>query len=610
MASQLPRLNQSPQDRGWGLAGAGRLSSSAFQTGYSYVAGLAGSLVPFFFKQNVSIPSVGLNDGHSDSLTTRSIAIKDSQDSLVSSASGKLSLVKPQVKIDQEKEKPLKAPDMIHAAVKTDEVGLKAIKESPWLVTGPSVEFIYFASDISSTYRMGQGLVNAIQNRPDQTGLSGLGITSGASILSGYVAGCRGYVENEKASKINDYWGMVSGKINMVRGGFEAAGGAVFIPVRALTIAAAQTNSAALTQSATVLGNVGSGLFGVTYLLLAVPSAISMRKGMKFGSALKDSMSEEGSKTEKLQSGLKFLMDELSLERPDRKEIANRVANDPKIWDKGHVKPVTIEKEDRELLSQYDHDYVDGFVGKIGELKGYDDITQAQIGEHIKLGFVNKKKLNEAELGRAAGQETVDLVKEELQKPEGEQLISRLADPSDTEAIKDAEAFLGKVEKNTSFNVWFNAAFVFFCVLGAFAFFAGMAGSGGALGIAVAAIWVFVSVGMLAIDGYCLWDAYKKGDPKLNDKIMMAIMGVFMTTAVVLGTVFSGGLVPLIASGVIGGMWLGLGAYSYYRWRKKKPGEDKIDEIVTKKAQELLEEERERQLRLSETNLNLKEKLA
>ena len=115
---------------------------------------------------------------------------------------------------------------------------------------------------------------------------------------------------------------------------------------------------------------------------------------------------------------------------------------------------------------------------------------------------------------------------------------------------------------------------------------------------------------MLAVDGYCLWEAYKKGDPKLNDKIMMSIMGVFMTTAVVLGTVFSGGLAPLIASGVIGGLWLGLGAYSYYRWSKKKPGADKIDEIVSKKAQEVLEDERERQLKLSKINLNLKEKLA
>ena len=494
--------------------------------------------------------------------------------------------------------------------MKTDEVGLKAIKESPWLVTGPSSEFIYAMSDVSGMYRMSQSLVNAIQNRPDQTGLSGLGITSGASILSGYVAGCRGYVENEKASKINDYWGKVCGKVNMARGGFEAAGGAVFIPLRALTIAAAQTNSVSLAQSAVVLGNVGSGLFGVTYLLLAVPSAISMTKGIKFGSALKSSMSEEGSKNEKLQAGLKFVTSQLTLERSDRKEIANSVVNTPEIWDKGHVKPVTIEKEDRELLSQYDHHYAAGFAGKVGELRGYDDITKAQLAEHIKLGFVNKKKLKEAVLGRAAGAETVDLVKEEMQKPEGEQLINRLSDPSDTEAIKDAEVFLGKVKKNTSFNVWFNAAIVFLCVLGAFAFFAGMAGTGGALGIAVAAIWVFVSVGMLAVDGYCLWEAYKKGDPKLNDKIMMSIMGVFMTTAVVLGTVFSGGLAPLIASGVIGGLWLGLGAYSYYRWSKKKPGADKIDEIVSKKAQEVLEDERERQLKLSKINLNLKEKLA
>jgi len=620
MASQIPRLSQRPQDRGWGLAGAGRLVSNVFQRSYTFVANLGGSLVPFFFTQNLPNPSVGLNDGPDDSvLKNRSLHVRDSKTSDLRLVTGLASEeARPEETSDKSqkmvtdhvdkqtilKNDRLENPDsetqkLLDTAVKTDAVALKEMKEPWWLVTGPSAEFIYFASDIPSTYRMVDGLVAAIQNQPTPTGDSGLGISSGASILSGYVAGCRGYVENREATKINDYWGKVSGKITMVRGAFETVGGAVFIPVRALSIAAAETSSKTVAQSALILGNVGSALFGVMYLLLAAPCAISMVKGIRFSSNLKKAMSdpELTTKRDQVKAGVDFVMEQFDLVRSDRKEIAKRVTEDPSIWDGENVKPIDISPEDEQLLSDYDKDYIKGFVGAVGKKNDYDEFTQAQIGEHVKHEFIMEKKRKQAELGRKAGSETVALVKEEISKPAEERLANRLLDPEDLTAVEDAESFLDKIKGNANFNIWFNAAIVFFCVLGAVAFFVGMAGSGGALGIAIAVICVVVSLGMLAIDGYSLWQAYKQGDPQFKDKAVMSLMGLFMTTSLILGTVFSGGLVPLIAAGVIGLMWAGFAGYSYYRWSKQPPKvDDKTDEIAQERLRKVREEEARRLL--------------
>ncbi|WP_420420527.1 hypothetical protein [Simkania sp.] len=636
MASQIPSRpsQRSPVSGGWVSAGAGRLASSVYQKGYSLIASLSGSLLPFFFTQNLQNPSVGTNDGHSDSvLKNRSLhvrtstssdlglvsglkSIKDQPETIIEESQMKESdriLAKPAVKRGEPKQPDLDPPSLLETAVKTDRVAQKEMKEPWWLVTGPSNEFIYATSDISSLYRMVHGVQLAVANQPTPPADNALGITSGASILTGYIAGCRGYVENREASKIGDFWGQVSGKVTMARGAFETAYGAVMLPTRILSLVAASSGSQSVAQSAAITGNVGSALGGVMYLLLAIPCAISMGKGIQFKVGLSKAMNNPEFKTEreKLRGGIEYIMNKLVLKRDDRREMAFKVVNDPSIWDGENVKPIDVSEADEKLLSQGDKDYIQGFAGRYGELHEYDEFTIAQIGQHIKSAFITGKKLKEAELGRMADPATVKLVKEELEKSEADRLLERLQDPEDLTAVEDAKKFLGEVNKNTNFNIGMNAAIAFLCVLGAVAFFVGMGATGGALGIALAVIWVVVSVGMLAVDGYYLWQAYKSGDPKLGDKVIMSLMGLFMTASV-MTAVFSGGLVPLIAAGVIGAMWAGTGAYSYYRWSKKPVDDEKTDEVARRKIALLQEEERrliaeKEQRRLKE---NLKEKLA
>lgn len=572
--AQLSSLNPRPQDRGWGLAGAGRLALKQFQKGYDYVAGLGGSLMPFAFSQKVQFPfsSHALKDRNLKAQGLPHLNVRVQAEGLTSSL------------VVEKEVRPFSRQRMLETAVHVDQVAGRALDEPWWCVTGPAQEFIYFATDTSSGYRMIDNVVNLIQHRPDPTGVSGLGITSGASVLTGYIAGCRGYVANQTASKIHDFWGKVCGKVNMVRGVFEAAGGAVFIPVRALSIAAAQTSAKTVAQSALILGNIGSALFGITYLLLALPSAISMAKGLRFNAQLNEALEDPQHETEasQLRAGVLYLMDQLHLTRSDRKKTAHAATSDEGIWEKGRVKPIEIDPEDGKLLSQYDHDYVRGFVGKKFEGAELDEISLALIENHVKKELIHLRKTKEAELGRKGGDEVIKLIKAEGEKPEDERLITRLLDPEDKEAIQEAQSVIEQVKKDTRFNIGFNAAIAFFSVLGAVAFFAGIAGTGGTLGLVIAMMWVVTSVAMFAIDGYCLWQAYKNGDPKFKDKLMMSLAGVFLVTAVVLGTVFSGGLAPLIASGVIGLIWLGVAGYSYYRWSHKPQEEVPQERVITK----------------------------
>ena len=142
------------------------------------------------------------------------------------------------------------------------------------------------------------------------------------------------------------------------------------------------------------------------------------------------------------------------------------------------------------------------------------------------------------------------------------------------EGLEEARELLDKVVGEARFNKWLHLAVITLSILAAVAFIAGNFVTGGGLAIALAAIWVTVSVIALGVDGYFLWQAYKNGSPDFKDKLMMSLGAVFLISATVLGTVFSGGILPLVMSGVVGGLWIVLGGYSYYRWSRHAAQEE------------------------------------
>lgn len=632
MASQIPHLSQSPQDKGWGLAGAGRLVSNAFQKSYSFIANRGRSLLPFFFTQKSQNPSIGLNNGFDDSfLKNRSFQVNESKPSSDLSYATNFGFGKglwqtnkindkqsPAVGHDeQQKNDHLLSSNILDTATKANAIFQRKQEEPWWNVTGPSEDFMYVIGGIPGAYRAVDDLYRTVVNQPTPTGNAALGMISSANVLTGYIIGCNGYQENKEASKVKDFWGKIHGKIDMVRGPLTTLSGVIAVPLRALSLAPTTASTQASVQSAsTVLGGVSSALGAITSLLVAIPSMVSVAKGAKFSWKLKAVIDdpEIQTKEEKLGAEIQYVMDQVDLTRSNRKEIALRVKKDASIWENGKVKPVDIDPEDEKLLSEHDMDYTDGFAEAISEECDYDDCTVMQVKEHLKNEFIIKKKRKQREFGRKAGADSVKLIDDEVKKPEEEQLLNRLRDLGDITAVEKAEKFVEQIKKNTNFHLFLHAAVVFFYVLGAIAslagILAGIVGSGGGLGIAIAVLVVVFAIGGLAIDGYGLYQAYKNKDPKIKDKVVLALFGVLMTSTMILGVVFSGGVVPLVATGVVGLLWIGCAGYSYYQWSsKKKKKKLKIDND-TAVENERIRRIREEQLRYRILGEQVKEELA
>ena len=125
-----------------------------------------------------------------------------------------------------------------------------------------------------------------------------------------------------------------------------------------------------------------------------------------------------------------------------------------------------------------------------------------------------------------------------------------------------------------------DGASVFFCILGVFALVAGTIATGGGLAIAGAALWVATSIGMLSIDGYFFYQACQSGAFDTKDKALFFVANALLLIVVGAGTVFSGGLVPLVISGVVGSLWLILAGYSYYKWNLQSKIEEQNDTAI------------------------------
>ena len=117
-------------------------------------------------------------------------------------------------------------------------------------------------------------------------------------------------------------------------------------------------------------------------------------------------------------------------------------------------------------------------------------------------------------------------------------------------------------------NVLFSIAAVAVCVVGAAVTAASMVVTGGLAGLVVAIIGDAVAVSMLGVDLYGLASAFKNGDAGRYDHLLLTAVSVAMVAAIVIATLFSSGLLPLIIAGVSGLTLLALQGYLIYKTRR------------------------------------------
>jgi|GEM_PF-4141547 hypothetical protein len=434
----------------------------------------------------------------------------------------------------------------------TDRVGKEVIASLPKEGTPKICEIIHFATGMFAVPRMVVGLQNAILGKPDVAGMQGLGLTSIFSVYTGTVTGQRGYAEYTEASQINDTAGQVIGATNMARSPMEIMGGLTFTSFRVLSIAATYTSSKVIVTAQFIFGTLGSAFFALTYAFLTIPSVMTLYKNISFSSKLNEAMGKGESPYAKAKFGLLTLVEEWKGTEEEKKAFLEKVAKDPKMEGKG-VDPSLLTDDERSFLLQEAMKY-----------KPSDPFKRSILYEHFQEEFVKFKKEKEAEFIRKTGPKAAAWMKEELAKPVEEQLLHKV---DCRQGIDQAKEVLKNIEKEAWKNCLLHVGIVVTCVIGATALVAGSIFTGGAPVIIIAVAWVIASMGTLAIDGYFLYETLKEGEMDRNDKILFFVVNVLLILVAGAGVFFSGGLAPLIIGSVMLVLWIGVAAYSYYKWR-------------------------------------------
>lgn len=340
---------------------------------------------------------------------------------------------------------------MAKTTTKAESVAQEVIPGT-YLLTGDAApNFLYVAGDLASLPVNLHNLSYAVLNKPVLHSLHMLsGATSSVSVITGGFAMSNGYVAHEEASKIKDFWGKISAKITMGRGGLETLGGLIIIPTKALSFTAGVTGVKTFAVAIGVLSTVGSVVFAGVYGLLMVPSAIALKSNIQLRSAFNKVFGQEYmSEEKKHQAAIEFLTDRLKLSDEEKAQLLENL-------------PEKASPEEAfQSLTKSDLAWVESKASSQEEIP------------LLKTAYANALKRKEVMMGRAIGGETVKLVKEEIAKPLQVAII------------------------------------ILACLVGATAFIAGIFVTGGAPLIVLTVVSIVVAVAMLGIDGYCLFQSFK-----------------------------------------------------------------------------------------------------
>ena len=140
----------------------------------------------------------------------------------------------------------------------------------PLVLTGADL-----ISDLSSHVRKSFDSANIIYGTENPIALAALGFTTGFSLLSGGLNAKEGREEAKIAQKISDETGKSLAYLQLASGSAQAAGGGLYIPMRALMIASLITASKVCATIAAVLGSLGGTCFNIASIVVVFLSRSS-----------------------------------------------------------------------------------------------------------------------------------------------------------------------------------------------------------------------------------------------------------------------------------------------------------------------------------------------
>jgi hypothetical protein len=361
--------------------------------------------------------------------------------------------------------------------------------------------------DLSGSVRQTFETYHKVYGTENPVALGILGLTTGFNTVSGGCNVVGGMKEIKKADKVSDTAGGVLGRLKVVRGGVQAAGGAVYIPVRALSIAALFTSSRVVSTVAGVLGAIGSICFNIVSVLAGIGIGIRLDEQRKFGAELDAILKAP----------------KLSVRMRTKKAFA-------------HLKQlVAASPQEKEQIRKEVH-ATRGALNPRGQLKIINAKTKV---------LLEKK---EAKLKRLIGADCVKQIREK--------------------GIKEAAHVVEAVQKERNEKVVVSSIAMTLLIIGLISSVVSIIVLGPVGAVVAASISLAVSIGWVLHDGRELLKEFKQSDPGRNDKLWIYISTAIAVVTVALVFFLSGGIAPIIAAGVVGAAWLAINGACYYRLSK------------------------------------------
>ena len=359
-----------------------------------------------------------------------------------------------------------------------------------------------FASNIRQTF----STYHQVYGTDSPVELAALGFTTGFNVISGSLNVRSGLKEIKTAEKVSDVAGKQLAQLKVAKGAAAAAGGAVFIPVRALSLAALYTSSKVVSVLAGVLGSIGTLCFNIVVFVAGVALAMKLNEHRLF------------------RNELNAILEDPNVPEQDRP---------PKALE--HLKKLaTVSPEEKEAIRTELKALPENQTISIKEL-------DAQVEE--KSNLLSQRK--EAYLKRVADGDCVKQIREKG-PAEAKEVIEAVKKASKEKVIISATG-MGLLAVGVCITI---AGFIFT----------------GPLGIAIAAgVGLAASLGWLALDAYDLIKEFKETDPGRFDKLWIFLSSVLAIVTVALVFFLSGGTAPIIAAAVGGAIWLAINAACYYR---------------------------------------------
>ena len=132
--------------------------------------------------------------------------------------------------------------------------------------------------------------------------------------------------------------------------------------------------------------------------------------------------------------------------------------------------------------------------------------------------------------------------------------------------VKAAKRLFTEINKEKWTNRILHVALIGLTILGVSALVAGTLSTGGAMSIVIAAAFLVVSLAMVAINGYFLYQALQSGSFDTKDKVMFIFSTTLLMSSATIGIIATGGVVPIVMCTIMGGLWIVIAGYSYMKW--------------------------------------------